>query len=62
MSKISETYLIGYDQSGKSEYACLTIVKRVDKDRLVVVNTFLGKEAEELHNKLVFNNPNAHNI
>jgi hypothetical protein len=57
MPNISETYLIGYDQSDNSDYSCLTIVKRVDKDRLVVVNTFLGKEAEELYNKLIHGKP-----
>lgn len=57
MPNISETYLIGYDQSEGNDYPCLTVVKRVSKDRLTVVNTFIGKEAEELYNKLVHGTP-----
>jgi hypothetical protein len=62
MPGISETYLIGYDQSDNSDYSCLTVIKRVDKDRLVVVNTFLGNEAEDLYNRLIHTEPTWPNV
>ena len=59
MPNISECFLIGYDKSDGRDYSCLTVVKRVSKDRLVVVNTFFGKEADEIYEKMVTDNPNA---
>lgn len=63
MPNISETYLIGYDQSDTGDCPCLTVVKRIiDKDRLTVVNTFLGKEAEELYKHLIHTKPAWPNV
>lgn len=58
MPNISESFLIGYDKSDGRDYSCLTVVKRVSKERLVVVNTLFGKEADEMYEKLVTENPN----
>jgi hypothetical protein len=58
MPNISESFLIGYDKSDGRDYSCLTVVKRVSKERLIVVNTLFGKEADEMYEKLVTENPN----
>lgn len=49
--KISESYLIGFDNGFGDDAATLTVVRR-DVDRLVVVNTFTGEHAIELYNYL----------
>lgn len=53
----SESLIIGYDESDTADYTCLTVARRVSKDRMEVVNTFFGKEAEELYEWLTKERP-----
>lgn len=59
MINISESFTIGYDQADGTDTACLTVVKRLSKDRLTVANTFFGEEAAELYKKLTETRPQA---
>lgn len=48
----SETFLVSYDAAHGADVACCLQVVKTDCG-CKVVNVFYGKEAEELHNKLV---------
>jgi hypothetical protein len=43
--------MIGFDYSDAKDLAVLTVAK-TDGKRLIVLNTFTGNEAVEMHNKL----------
>lgn len=57
MPNISDCLIIGYDQSNDLDMSCLSVVKRISKDRMVILNTFFGKEAEELYERLTKERP-----
>ncbi len=57
MSNKSDCLIVGYDESDNHDYTCLTVTRRVSKDRMVVVKTIFGKEAEELYKYLIKDKP-----
>lgn len=57
MSNSNECLIIGYDQTDDLDMTCLTVAKRINKDRMIIVNTFFGKEAEELYETLTKERP-----
>ena len=57
MPNISDCLIIGYDQSNDLDMSCLSVAKRISKDRMVILNTFFGKEAEELYERLTKERP-----
>lgn len=51
MLKISESYIVGVDISD-SEDASVFSVSKFDGTKLTIVKTFVGKDAEEMYERL----------
>lgn len=47
----SETLIIGFDAADGRDISCLTVLRWADT-KLLVANTFYGKEAEEMYKHL----------